>query len=143
MVNGTNAQYPLARIICCRCTVPRHAFCLWRLTLKRLPTKDRLSKMGVSLRHKDCELCFCNEKTHQHIFFECSYSQCVLQNVFSNQGFRTGLYRVEDVLMALAYCQLQQVHRQAFNGCLTAAVYCIWTERNSRLHQRRQTPPIG
>ena len=101
---GPIPNTPLAKIIWCRFTMPRHAFCLWRLTLKRLPTKDRLTKMGVSLRHKDCELCLCNEETHQHIFFECSYSQCVLQNVFSNLGFRTGLYRVEDVLMAPAYC---------------------------------------
>jgi len=138
---GPMYNTPLARIIWYRFTVPRHAFCLWRLTLKWLPTNDSPSQLGVSLRRKDYELCFCNEETHQHILFECSYSQCVLQNVLSKLGFRLGLYRMGNVLMVPAYCQLQQVHKQALYACLTTIGYCIWIERNSRLHQKRQNPP--
>ncbi|KAJ8430197.1 hypothetical protein Cgig2_006705 [Carnegiea gigantea] len=100
---------PISKVVWCKFNVPRHALCLWRLSLRRLPTKDRLARRGMSLENTQCELCYHNEETHRHIFFECSYTQCVLQNVFCFLRLYTSLYKLEDILLTPTYCQLKQV----------------------------------
>ena len=116
---------PFSQNYLCRYNVLRHALCLWRLTLRRIPANDRLIKMGLSLRSAHCELCHCKQETHQHVFFECSYSQSVLQNVLSNLGFHTGLHRMEELLVAPAYCELENVYKQILYASLAAITYSL------------------
>ncbi|KAJ8421416.1 hypothetical protein Cgig2_023591 [Carnegiea gigantea] len=96
---------PISKLVWCEFNVPRHALCLWRLSLRRLPTKDRLARQGMNLENTPCELCYHNEETHHHIFFECSYTQCVLQNVFCSLRLYTGLYKLEDILLTPTYLE--------------------------------------
>ncbi|KAJ8441781.1 LOW QUALITY PROTEIN: hypothetical protein Cgig2_009027 [Carnegiea gigantea] len=121
---GLMVTDPLARIVWSRFNVPRHAFCFWRLALKRLSTKDRLAMMRIIKI-----VSYVSTMRKPASIFSLSPHSRVLQNVFSQFGFHTGLCKVEDNLVAPAYCKMKKTHKQVLYVCITTIVYCLWTER--------------
>lgn len=49
--------------------VPKWAFILWLACQKRLSTKDRLRKWGMTV-DPHCMLCACSDESIQHLFFD-------------------------------------------------------------------------
>ncbi|XP_076891961.1 uncharacterized protein LOC143543541 [Bidens hawaiensis] len=68
---------PRAKVIWFSQAIPRHAFFLWQATKERLPTQDRLYAWKVLAQDKYCALCNQQRDSHNHLFFECSYSRKV------------------------------------------------------------------
>ena len=60
--------------------VPKHCLIAWMAILNRLPTKDRLRNWGYGLEGV-CSLCKQENETRDHLFFECSYSKNIWQQV--------------------------------------------------------------
>jgi hypothetical protein len=58
--------------------IPRHSFILWLASLDRLRTMDRLHG-GVPTT--TCILCGIHMETHEHLFFECSYTGLVWTSI--------------------------------------------------------------
>lgn len=58
--------------------IPRHSFILWLASLDRLRTMDRLHG-GVPTT--TCILCGIHMETHEHLFFECSYTNLVWTSI--------------------------------------------------------------
>ncbi|XP_074300441.1 uncharacterized protein LOC141631703 [Silene latifolia] len=54
--------------------LPKHSFCSWLIVQQRLLTQDRLLRMHI-VSHNCCYLCGLQEESHDHLFFECAYSQ--------------------------------------------------------------------
>ncbi|KAL2905840.1 putative E3 ubiquitin-protein ligase RF4 [Bienertia sinuspersici] len=63
-----------ARSIWSRYNVPKHRFCWWIAAHGRLPTADRLIRLGAEI-NKECVLCLEAEENHQYLFFKCKYFQ--------------------------------------------------------------------
>ncbi|XP_058198487.1 uncharacterized protein LOC131314007 [Rhododendron vialii] len=87
--------------------VPRWSFILWLAALHRLSTKDRLRNWGMALDALCC-LCQDEEESHHHLFFDCSYS------TRGNVSWDTFRF-------------------VSLKSTLTATVYGLWQERNSRI----------
>nr|GFA58358.1 hypothetical protein [Tanacetum cinerariifolium] len=58
--------------------IPRHAFMLWLAVNHRLKTLDRINVWQKNVVNK-CSLCEVGSESHNHLFFECSYSLEVWQ----------------------------------------------------------------
>ncbi|XP_058222099.1 uncharacterized protein LOC131332062 [Rhododendron vialii] len=70
--------------------VPKWAFILWLACLNRLSTKDRLRKWGMDVDPK-CTLCSISDETLQHLFFYCSYSRVIWEQVLSRFSMHKGV----------------------------------------------------
>lgn len=54
-------------------SIPRHSFVLWMAVQGRLMTQDRIAAWKPNDDMK-CVLCKLNQDSHQHLFFQCSYT---------------------------------------------------------------------
>ncbi|GJZ17557.1 reverse transcriptase zinc-binding domain-containing protein [Tanacetum coccineum] len=58
--------------------IPKHAFNLWLVVKQRLKTQDKIASWEVSdSLMKVCSLCEQIQDSHDHLFFECTYSKQV------------------------------------------------------------------
>ena len=53
--------------------IPKHAFILWLAVQGKLPTQDRIRRCG-SYDLVVCSLCHSDIDSHDHLFFNCSYT---------------------------------------------------------------------
>ena len=60
--------------------IPRHAFVLWMAIRGRLKTTDRISKW-FNISTTRCHLCGSADETISHLFFSCSFTRIVWDNV--------------------------------------------------------------
>ena len=102
----------------------------------RLKTADRISKW-FSISSTMCPLCNTVDETHAHLFFACSFSKsiwdnlkilckldnvsCVWAEIVSGISIRVASNSIWSVIQRLVF---------------GAAVYYIWQERNFRLFQK-------
>lgn len=88
-----------------------------------------------------CLLCNQMEETHQHLFFQCSYSQQIW-TVFTNH---TGITTSDLDLILLWLCNPLSCQNTTLIIRLAtqASLYAIWKERNSRLHSTESRPAIS
>ncbi|GJX79200.1 putative reverse transcriptase domain, reverse transcriptase zinc-binding domain protein [Tanacetum coccineum] len=64
--------------------IPRHAFHLWLVVKEKLKTQDRVGSWEVSNSlARLCPLCDLQPDSHQHLFFDCHFSQQVWSHVKS------------------------------------------------------------
>ncbi|XP_074305392.1 uncharacterized protein LOC141640520 [Silene latifolia] len=107
--------------------VPKHSFITWVSMNNGLNTRAKLASFGYCQEHHCC-ICEISDETQAHLFFQCAYSQRVLQEVEKWCGFSV------DVTMAVLASPgnrmkglKQLVHCQLWVSCH----YHIWLERNS------------
>lgn len=113
--------------------VPRFSFITWLAMLKRLPTRDRLRRWGMNTP-TSCVLCSNGEESHEHLFFECSFSGGIWDYLAAKF-----LPNPPSLLSAASSWILH--HNLPQNSkiitiiklILQSAVYHIWKERNSRI----------
>ncbi|XP_074315027.1 uncharacterized protein LOC141651205 [Silene latifolia] len=118
--------------------IPKHQFIGWLWVQGRLLTKDRLFRMHIGA-DKTCDLCGVAEESHEHLFFECVYSQLCLHQV---NGWSHG-----NITQAN---QLEWWRENRTTGKLDvyvaiflALVYHIWWARNNcRVNQVLWTPEV-
>ncbi|GJW47654.1 hypothetical protein Tco_0079300 [Tanacetum coccineum] len=62
--------------------IPRHAVHMWLIMKKRLKTQDMLSNWDIAAGLSSvCPLCEMQPDSHEHLFFDCSFSQQVWSRV--------------------------------------------------------------
>ncbi|KAL4304481.1 hypothetical protein GQ457_10G019910 [Hibiscus cannabinus] len=60
--------------------VPKHAIISWMTILDRLPTKDRLLRMGLEIDTR-CVLCVDGIDSRNHLFFDCVFSRLLWEGI--------------------------------------------------------------
>ncbi|XP_074302962.1 uncharacterized protein LOC141637302 [Silene latifolia] len=118
--------------------IPKSSFIYWVFMLKRLLTKDRLVRMGGGT-DVTCDLCQTANESHEHLFFDCYFSnRCsiLLQQKLGFQINPSALIdwnrrgRRKSILM-----------RRVTTACYVQLVYMIWQERNrARIHSQVTHP---
>ncbi|KAG5523378.1 hypothetical protein RHGRI_035257 [Rhododendron griersonianum] len=136
--NAIRKRYPIQswhKIIWTGNAVPRWSFILWLTVLQRLSTKDRLNSWGL---HLDGTCSFCNSAagTHQHLFFECSFSTVVCQHLVNKNMV---LDMPSNLVEVLDWYGVQvkgkSLRCMSLTCSLAAGVYGLWRERNCRIFQ--------
>ncbi|GJY42939.1 homeodomain-like protein [Tanacetum coccineum] len=123
-----------------------HGNDLWLVMRRALKTQDKLRTWDVDpttdLSQLRCSLCGLLTDTHEHLFFECSYSSKVWCLVHRLAGMDHIQPVLEDVVnwfqpMAAKRTVINVVGKLLF----AASVYFIWIERNQRLFKNIRRIP--
>ncbi|GJX82267.1 hypothetical protein Tco_0331748 [Tanacetum coccineum] len=126
--------------------IPRHAFHLWLVMIRSLKMHDKPKPWDVGpatdLSQLSCSLCEMQADSHEHLFFECTYSSQVWNYVRMYAGMENVNPHLDDILL---WCQSLSTKR-TFKGVVgklifAAASYFIWMERNARLFKNVKRPP--
>ncbi|WMV43182.1 hypothetical protein MTR67_036567 [Solanum verrucosum] len=112
------------RLICNNLGCPKWIFILQIAILEKLLTRDRLMQWGA-LDSASCSLRNQVNESHNHLFFECTYSGWIWSKLLQWQGISRGL------------CTWQEEKKWAITHAtghsIQAKIYGIWLERNSRV----------
>ncbi|KAJ9536738.1 hypothetical protein OSB04_un000123 [Centaurea solstitialis] len=136
---GALPVVPWWRSVWFKCHIPKHAFCLWTACLNRLPTQDRMATWKEEPPDLKCSLCGITNDSHDHLFFECTFSRQVWLQIMENVhwvGFPCSWHAIVDALSNPTMAPLTVECKLA----LAASVYNIWCERNRRLFGGQQRP---
>ncbi|KAL2937303.1 F-box protein FBW2 [Bienertia sinuspersici] len=130
-MKGETEQVQWSRNVWDRWSIPKHSFSSWLAIKDRLKTKARLVQYGV-LQDDICSLCGGGAETINHLYFECQYSQKVLELVTSRLGLGRTYKDLEAAYKWINRRLVQQkVKKKVWNTAVNAIVYCIWQVRNS------------
>lgn len=117
-----------------QCT-PKHAFILWLAVLNKLLTQDRM----LVWHQRDvlkCSVCNSCVDSHQHLFFECGFSEKVWKEVRNKGSLIGGCHDLNSVINVIADGGNKNNIWSVVNKLLIAAtVYFLWNERNKRMFQ--------
>ncbi|GJV01911.1 hypothetical protein Tco_1335480 [Tanacetum coccineum] len=117
------------------CCIPKHAVHLWLVIRRRLKTQD-------TLRHWDnmiyalvtCSLCETQPDSHDHLFFECPFSQQVWNQVKGVAGLASSNASIYDIIDDIIPFAARKTSKSVIAKLVVAATsYFIWQERNGRL----------
>ena len=112
--------------------LPKHSFMLWLAIKGRLRTKDRLI---FPLEDPDCSLCRDAIESHEHLFFECSWTSALWALVRNWLDITKALSTLHS---ATKYFAVRSKHLKVRmrRVSLSVLIYLIWEERNRRLFDR-------
>lgn len=108
---------------------------------RKLKTQDKLKQWEVGdstdLNLLRCALCKVVPDSHEHLFFECSFSSKVWKLVTRKAGLQVVLPKLTDItswLLPISLCN----SIESIVSCLVfaASSYYIWQERNNRLYSK-------
>ncbi|XP_062106076.1 uncharacterized protein LOC133817538 [Humulus lupulus] len=108
--------------------VPKHRFISWQMINDHLLTRDKLGKI-LELPSYLCPVCECFNESHQHLFFDCSFTKNLQQAVSSWSGFQgwpLTMVAWKSWCSHVGY-DLQQL---VWNAIIAAVIYSVWCNRN-------------
>lgn len=120
--------------------VPRHTFIMWLVMRDRLVTRDRLRSWGLNVP-SSCLFCDAFPETKSHLLIDCSYSQGVWADFFGRSSFSLPDSIENIVIWSDSPSPLRKVNIIC-KILIQAIVYCLWRERNSRLHTSTAKPVL-
>ncbi|GKC74514.1 RNA-directed DNA polymerase, eukaryota, reverse transcriptase zinc-binding domain protein, partial [Tanacetum coccineum] len=132
-VRGTSEKVNWCKLVWHTNCIPKHSFILWLAAKKKLCTQDRLAKWYPN-RTFECSLCQKGLDSHDHLFFNCDYTQKFWSLVCDIAKIKFSKASWDDNLNEMSKgCEKQNVWVVIRKLCFGAAIYYIWHERNSRL----------
>ncbi|GKB53402.1 putative reverse transcriptase domain-containing protein [Tanacetum coccineum] len=116
--------------------IPRHAFQLWLIMRRSLKTQDKLRQWDVDpatdLTQVRCSLCGTQADSHEHLFFECSYSSKVWSLIRGLVGMDVVPPVLENIIAWFQpLANKRTVQNIVGKILIAAATYFIWLERNN------------
>lgn len=103
----------------------------------KLNTLDRLLRWGV-ISCDSCILCNCSSpESHNHVFFECSFSKALWAAMLRNQVGRDPLCWDEEEEWFIQHSKGKGFRKSKLKLPLSATTYNIWGKRNLRTFQQK------
>ncbi|XP_074300063.1 uncharacterized protein LOC141631269 [Silene latifolia] len=122
-----------------RSVIPKHWVTASLAATKSLPTVDLLCTRGISIVNR-CVLCRAHAETHRHLFFRCSYSQELWTGLLNWMHIAGRSNDLSTELHWIANSKGRRHWKHEWRkGCIAAAVYYIWQERNKRIFLGKDT----
>ncbi|GKE89236.1 reverse transcriptase domain, reverse transcriptase zinc-binding domain protein [Tanacetum coccineum] len=130
--NDKVAWYDMVWFASC---IPRHAFNLWLIVKRKLKTQDMIRAWDVSaLLGTTCSLCEMIPDSHEHLFFDCDFSQSVWNHMMRLTGFSFTSNDIYSLISSLQPISKRRTIKSVVVKLIIAAsTYFIWQERNWRL----------
>ncbi|GKC76206.1 putative gag-pol polyprotein [Tanacetum coccineum] len=130
---------------------PFSVACVWdtirsRADMQKLKTQDRLRQWDVgpsiNLHLLRCPLCDLVPDSHDHLFFECSFSSHIWSQVGALYGMDSISHRLADVITFIVPISKGKTVISILSRIMVAATsYYIWLERNGRLFKEKTSSP--
>ncbi|CAA7034512.1 unnamed protein product [Microthlaspi erraticum] len=119
--------------------IPRHTFILWMAMRDRLFTRDKLRSWGLNVP-SSCLLCDAYPESKSHLLTDCIYSREIWTGFFRRSGLSPPVSLEEIVVWSDSLSPQRKVNTNC-KILVQAIVYCLWRDRNSRLHSSNSKPP--
>ncbi|KAJ0568029.1 putative RNA-directed DNA polymerase [Helianthus annuus] len=135
-----------ANVVWSAFNIPKHAFLCWLIFRRKLWTQDRIiqwqHRVTGSMNQMCCLLCYADIETHDHLFFQCSYSRSVWHSV-RNKVDMSSVQRSWDEITSLLVqrAKSKAIYAVGSRLLVAATAYTIWNERNSRFFSNKLRPP--
>ncbi|XP_062094172.1 uncharacterized protein LOC133800235 [Humulus lupulus] len=117
------------KAVWCRLSLPKHRFLLWQVVNAQLLTCDNMLRFRVPLDSLLCPVCGSFDESHSHLFFECTLSKQVLDQIFEGTAFSTWPYEFDRWRIWLSSINNGFLFHISIM-ILAAVVYSIWRNRN-------------
>ncbi|XP_071727475.1 uncharacterized protein [Rutidosis leptorrhynchoides] len=138
-VRSRSNLVPWASVVWFSNNIPKHAFVLWLLMGEKLKTQDKLKHWEVNSQVLVCTLCEQVQDSHDHLFFNCPFSNQVWNRVKQHMEFPIFSDSWKDFMLLVSPFAKRRVARIIVVKLLFAAtVYSIWQERNNRLFKKKK-----
>ncbi|XP_074283428.1 uncharacterized protein LOC141607978 [Silene latifolia] len=120
--------------------MPKTSFIFWAIMHKRLLTKDRMIRMGISVLNV-CDICGEAPEDYEHLFSSCKYTKlcvCLLQRKVHVQ------FKLPDLIVWFSKGRgVTKLQRRFVGACHVALFYRIWMVRNEvRFNGYVQRPEV-
>jgi len=105
---------------------------------------DRLHSTGI-ITNNTCILCGLHVETHEHLFFDCSFTDSVWRSINTRAQLQWPHTSWQDLLQwaSTHYRQQNDITHMIARLLLSTTVYFLWHERNNRVfsnqHRTGQT----
>lgn len=121
-----------SKLVWSKVCIPKCSFITWLVFRKAINTKVKLLEWGVA-NDDLCEICRSEGETYNHLFFQCSLSKSIWEEVMlRNQCYRDVLDMNSELTMATGNHSTKTLCDKIRSLSFTATIYCIWVERNAR-----------
>lgn len=117
--------------------IPRQAFILWIASMERLHTMDRLTSFGI-ISSSTCVLCGMHNETHDHLFFQYTYSSILWGNISAKTLIAWPSLTWNGLLLGAGSTlrNNKEFSHIIARLVLSTSVYFIWFERNNRIFNK-------
>ncbi|KAL0733711.1 hypothetical protein Bca4012_009921 [Brassica carinata] len=122
-----------ASLVWDKAIIPRHATTAWLFLLNRNPTLDRIHSWDAESL-TTCLLCGMANESRDHLFFECQFSLQVWLIIINRLLLPSAPSTWSVILPWLPHAHGDSFRRLALIQGWQAALYCLWQERNARMH---------
>ncbi|KAH0752152.1 hypothetical protein KY285_005300 [Solanum tuberosum] len=137
-LRGEYIKVPWRRMTCNNQGSPKWLFALYLAINRRLYTRDRLARWGIT-NDTLCPLCMEAHETHQHLFFTCIYSRMLCQKLLNWLSInRASNGWTEELNWAVEHASSKTIIAEVYRMTLAAIIYYIWQERNYRIFQNKE-----
>ncbi|KAL2922219.1 LINE-1 retrotransposable element ORF2 protein [Bienertia sinuspersici] len=134
---GEERSVSWSEVVWNRFNIPKHGFCAWLCMAHRLKTKDRMYTMGIC-KSLTCLLCGRDDENHQHLFFDCQFSRCLLHDIKVWFGITNQATDLHQVIRRFQRSSASRFQRRIFYAAICALIYMIWKYRNDVLWQNQK-----
>lgn len=127
-----------AKMVWARPNLPRHAFIAWLIVQYRLPTKQRLTRLGQQT-NTACNFCSMDDENENHLFFTCPYAQSLWKEI---ADWWSPMPVVQDSLQLIHQLRAPKGPsslKKITSAVITAVIYHIWVARNKLVHKNQRT----
>ncbi|XP_021865732.1 uncharacterized protein [Spinacia oleracea] len=128
---GTKPRVHWDKVVWNRLNIPKHRFIGWLAIQSRLQTTSKLARIGVS-QSANYLICSQVDETHQHLFFQCIYSNECLRAVKEWLGVSVASSSLIHLVRQVGHSRISKFRKQVCYAAIVAAVYLIWQCRNTR-----------
>ncbi|XP_022008341.1 uncharacterized protein LOC110907684 [Helianthus annuus] len=113
---------------------------------KKSLTQDVILHWGFTRRKNMnmmcCLLCYADNDSHSHLFFECKFSSQVWSIIRQKVGMDNVNHNWENIVSCLlVHAKSKSAANYVSRILVAATAYFIWQERNARLFKNQLRPP--
>ncbi|XP_022007784.1 uncharacterized protein LOC110907059 [Helianthus annuus] len=113
---------------------------MWRLMLKRIPTKLALLRRNINVENTTCVLCGDGEDEVDHIFTDCAFSMSVWNGVLRWLGLPNYFaFSVSDILDIHKVDGISATRKHIIKGMVMVCCWCIWRARNDCIFNQKRS----
>nr|GEW39637.1 hypothetical protein [Tanacetum cinerariifolium] len=141
-IRPRNAKVDWCKVVWFSSCIPRHAFNFWLVIKQRLKTQDKLARWDVSGSLSTvCPLCELVPDSHEHLFFECSFSQQIWNHMKSYAVLSSSSPLLSHIMSIVTPIANRKSSRSVIAKLVMATMaYFVWQERNARLFKNSKRP---
>ncbi|KAH0685676.1 hypothetical protein KY284_016229 [Solanum tuberosum] len=140
-LRGEYIKVPWRGITCNNQGSPKWIFALYLAINRRLYTRDRLARWGIT-NDTLCPLCMEANETHQHLFFTCIYSRMLWQKLLNWPSINTASNGwTKELNWVVEHASSKTIIAEVYKMTSAATIYYIWQEwqeQNYKIFQNKE-----